>query len=59
MALEVLKCSVAHKVTVLTVLGRAESPTGALEGVVLHGNDMHDGGNEVPDGEIPGVFIPA
>jgi hypothetical protein len=56
-ALEILKCGIAHKVAVLTILERAESPAGALEGVVLHGNDVHDGESKVPEGEIRRVFI--
>jgi hypothetical protein len=56
--LEVLKHSVAHEVAVLAVLKRAVGSAGAIKGVVLHGNNVHDGGSEVPQ-ECPRVFIPA
>jgi hypothetical protein len=46
--LEVLERGVAHEVAVLTVLQWAESPAGAVKGVVLHGDDVHYGRDEVP-----------
>jgi hypothetical protein len=59
MALEILQCRVAHKVTVLAVLGGAECPTGAVQGVVLHGDDTHAGSrDEVLDDAVARVFIP-
>jgi hypothetical protein len=53
-ALEVLKRGIAHKVAVLTVLQRAVSPAGAVKGVVVHSNDVHDGGNELSSGACHG-----
>jgi hypothetical protein len=43
-ALEVLERGVAHEVAVLTILQWAEGPAGAVEGVVVHGDNVHDGG---------------
>jgi hypothetical protein len=47
-ALEVLEGGIAHEVAVLTVLQWAISPAGAVEGVIVHGDDVHDEGSEVP-----------
>jgi hypothetical protein len=58
-ALKVLKRGVAHKVAVLTVLQWAVSPASAVEGVVLHGDDVHDEGNEVPRQNSLGSLYPA
>jgi hypothetical protein len=41
--LEVLERGIAHKVAVLAVLQQALGPAGAVEGVVLHGNNVHGG----------------
>jgi predicted alpha/beta hydrolase family esterase len=57
--LEVLERSVAHEVAVLTVLQWAVSPASAVEGVVLHGDDVHDEGNEVPRQNPLGNLYPA
>jgi hypothetical protein len=54
---EVLERGVAHEVAVLAVLERAVGPAGAIEGVVLHGDNVHDGGNGVPQG-FSDVLIP-
>jgi hypothetical protein len=48
LALEVLERGIADEVAVLAVLEGAVGPAGAIEGVVLHGNDVHDRGNEAP-----------
>jgi hypothetical protein len=57
-ALEVLERGVAHEVAVLTVLQRAVGPAGAVEGVVVQGDNVHDGGvgsqTRVPREYIPG-----
>jgi hypothetical protein len=55
---EVLERGVAHEVEVLTVLQRAVGPAGAVEGVVLHCDDVHNGGNEVPSEDSLGYLHP-
>jgi hypothetical protein len=47
-ALEVLEGGVAHEVAVLTVLEGAEGPAGTIEGVVVHGDNVHDEGGMKP-----------
>jgi hypothetical protein len=42
-ALEVVERSVADEVAVLAILERPVGPAGAIEGVVLHGNNVHSG----------------
>jgi hypothetical protein len=42
-ALEVVERGVAYKVAVLAVLQRAIGPAGAVEGIVLHGDNVHGG----------------
>jgi hypothetical protein len=56
--LEVVERGIADEVAILAVLERAIGPAGAIEGVVLHGKNVHDGGNEVPQ-EFPEGLIPA
>jgi hypothetical protein len=45
--LKVVERSVAHEVAVLAVLQWAVGPAGAVKGVVLHCDDVHNGVNEV------------
>jgi hypothetical protein len=42
---EVLKRGVAHEVAVLAVLKGPVGPAGAVKRIVVHGNNVHDGGN--------------
>jgi hypothetical protein len=42
-ALEVVERGIADEVAILAVLERAVGPAGAVEGVVLHGDNVHGG----------------
>jgi hypothetical protein len=55
-ALEVVERGIADKVAILAVLERAVGPAGAVEGVVLHGDDVH-GGEMRELARRPRVFI--
>jgi hypothetical protein len=41
--LEVVEGGVANEVAVLAILERAVGPAGAVEGIVLHGDNVHGG----------------
>jgi hypothetical protein len=41
--LEVVERGIADEVAVLAILERPVGPAGAIEGVVLHGNNVHSG----------------
>jgi hypothetical protein len=58
-ALEVVERGVAHQVAVLAVLQWAVGPTGAIEGVVVHGNNVHERGSKLSSKECDGNLYPA
>jgi hypothetical protein len=41
--LKVVEGGIADEIAVLAILERAVGPAGAIEGVVLHGDNVHSG----------------